>query len=92
MVSEGNKANNIEEAKQKLGIDTWADNTSIFTFGIKNSKFIFTYNAGDTGEFSTQIDIKEVTKTKIVLNTGEAEIALFVSEDGNVIYYPAYGN
>ena len=92
LVSEGNKANNIEEAKQKLGIDTWADNTSIFTFGIKNSKFIFTYNAGDTGEFSTQIDIKEVTKTKIVLNTGEAEIALFVSEDGNVIYYPAYGN
>ena len=92
LVSEGNKANNIEEAKQKLGIDTWADNTSIFTFGIKNSKFIFTYDAGDAGEFSTQIDIKEVTKTKIVLNTGEAEIALFVSEDGNVIYYPAYGN
>lgn len=92
LVSEGNKANNIEEAKQKLGIDTWADNTSIFTFGIKNSKFIFTYNAGDTGEFSTQMDIKEVTKTKIVLNTGEAEFALFVSEDGNVIYYPAYGN
>lgn len=38
------------------------------------------------------MDIKEVTKTKIVLNTGEAEFVLFVSEDGNVIYYPAYGN
>ena len=92
MMSEGNKANNIEEAKQILGEDIWANDTSAFTFGIKNSKFIFIVEAEDGGLFSSQMDITEITNTKIVVNTGSVECAIFVSEDGNTMYFPGYGS
>ena len=90
LMDNGNKANNIEEAKQILGEDIWADNTSIFTFGIKNSKFILAGRADQ--EFIVQFDIKEITKTKIVMDMNDADCAIFISEDGNTVYFPMYGS
>ena len=90
LMDNGNKANNIEEAKQILGEDIWADNTSIFTFGIKNSKFILAGRADQ--EFIVQFDIKKITKTKIVMDMNDADCAIFISEDGNTVYFPMYGS
>ena len=89
LMNEGNKANNIEEAKQKLGEDIWADNTNIFTFGVKNSKFLIAGTADQ--EFLAQIDIKETTTTKIVMNANGVDWTVFISEDGNTLYFPMYG-